>query len=96
MSRMTTKPWTPSSGNITFVRVGERWFCAYLTDVLGPLKDSYIGRYFKNGHIDLRGVPIESYEGREEAAYGREVVGTTERRKCVKDYCYVNSVHVQM
>lgn len=61
-SRTATGAQTLLSVRKTFITVDESWFWTYVADVLGFVKDCYVGQFLEDGHTKLLEVPTESYE----------------------------------
>lgn len=60
-------------------------FLAYLTDLFVYLNDWNPAKTLDDGGTKLPGVPTEGCKSCEEVEYGRVVVSTNERKRCVKN-----------
>lgn len=88
MSRKVSNLWASPSVRKTFILLKERWFRAYLTDVLESVNYSYVEQVLDGDHIDPLGMPTEGYKPSEVVEKGRIVVSSKDDEVCIEALCY--------
>lgn len=70
ISRTGSNVWKLPSVRKTFMLVNKRFLWTNVTDVLGSVRDCYVGKPLDDVHIELLNVPAEKCDVCDEVEYG--------------------------